>query len=370
MLFPYLKPEIPKPEQWVHHLQVSYQARYFSNFGPLAQKLEEDVSKNYLVEGYAGVLCSSNTSGLLAALNAIDVYGKKVILPDFTFAATPQAIFAAGATPVICDIDERVWELDPESVEKALHAHTDVAAIIHVRPFGLVRDISATRELSVKYQIPLIVDAAAGLGRTDSDATFGSDTGEIEVFSMHATKVFAIGEGGFVAAPEPMVGPIKRALNFGFDRDRTYGDGFNGKIDEFRCAIGLTTLDLIDDWIDVRTRHADFYETFFSRFNTLTRPVEPGNTPWAQYPVLFDRDVDNSMIGVFADKGIEIKKYYWPGVKRAYTGRRPIDAMPIPVSESLQNRFACFPVYSDFTPELGSMLKQRLEGALEVVLGS
>ncbi|MEL6569301.1 MAG: DegT/DnrJ/EryC1/StrS family aminotransferase [Pseudomonadota bacterium] len=367
MLFPYLKPVIPPPEAWVPHLEASYKAKFFSNFGPLAVRLAEQMSETYLHPSYEGVLCSSNTAGLLAALNAIDVYGKKVILPDFTFAATPQAIFAAGATPVVCDIDPMIWELCPKSLAAALDQHPDVAAVIHVRPFGFVRDISATREICASRDLPLIVDAAAGLGKTDTDHRFGSDHGEIEVFSLHATKVFAIGEGGFVGAPPDMIAKIRRAMNFGFNRDRTYEDGLNGKIDEFRAAIGLSTIEMINGWIDVRRQHAEFYDAYFEALPQHKLIQSPGNSPWAQYPVLFDKDIDNAAIGVFADLGIEIKKYYWPGVNNAYRGRRPIEAMPLPVSESLQNRFACLPIYSDFKPELGSIMRPRLASAIEAI---
>jgi dTDP-4-amino-4,6-dideoxygalactose transaminase len=369
MLFPYLKPEIPRPDQWVHHLSTSYEAKFFSNFGPLASKLEGQLSAAYLRDDYSGVLCASNTAGLLAALQALDVYGKKVAIPDFTFAATPQAVFAAGATPVVCDIDPVNWELCPQSLEAAFSAHPDMAAVIHVRPFGFVRDISATRDICSQKDVPLIVDAAAGLGNTHTQHRFGSDLGEIEVFSLHATKVFAIGEGGFVAAKPDMISRIRKAMNFGFDRDRTYTDGLNGKIDEFRAAIGLTTIDMIDGWIEKRRQHADFYQGFFARYPSLGLIQNPGNTPWSQFPVLFEQEITTEVIGVFSDLGIEIKKYYWPGVHNAYRGPRPMHAMPLAVSESVQNRFACLPVYSDFTPETGSMMRPRLENAVNTVMG-
>lgn len=365
MLFPYLKPEIPRPELWIKHLNASYDAKYFSNFGPLVSRLESEMAQAYLAPTYGGVLCSSNTSGLLAALNALDMYGKKVALPDFTFAATPQAVFAAGATPVICDIDPDTWELCPESLSAALKTHPDIAAVIHVRPFGLVRDISATRNFCTAHGLPLVIDAAAGLGEIGGGALFGSPMGEIEVFSLHATKVFAIGEGGFIGAPASMIADIRKAMNFGFERDRTYGDGLNGKIDEFRAAIGLTTIELINGWIEVRRKHAAFYDTFFEAYPQFQRVKDPGNTPWAQYPVLFDRDIDTAVIGTFADLGIEIKKYYWPGVMRAYKGRRPILSVDLPVSERLQNRFACLPVYSDFNAGMAAMLKPKLKNAID-----
>ena len=76
---------------------------------------------------------------------------------------------------------------------------------MHVRPFGLVRDISPIRDVCIKHDLPLVIDAAAGLGAPSDGAHFGSDYGEIEVFSLHATKVFAVGEGGFIGAPSSIL---------------------------------------------------------------------------------------------------------------------------------------------------------------------
>lgn len=367
MLFPFLKPDLPRPEEWTPLLNVAYEQRYFSNFGPLASRLAKEMSASYLAPGYAGVLCSSNTAGLTAVLQALRVAGHKVAIPDFTFAATPQAVFSAGAVPVVCDIDADTWELCPKSLEAAFDEHPEIAAVIHVRPFGLVRDLSAVREVCTLRNVPLLVDAAAGLGAPASGGKFGSDTGEIEVFSLHATKVFAIGEGGFIAAPESLIPAIKSAMNFGFNADRTYSEGQNAKLDEFRAAIGLVMLDKMDHIVPVRGEHAAFYRELLSEFPECTLATAPGPTPWSTFPVLFEQQVTSQMLGAFSDNGVEIKKYYWPGVMKGYTGKREIHAVDIPVSLNMQDRCACFPVYSDFTVDTGVLLGERIKRALAML---
>ena len=367
MLFPYLKPSLPAPETWVGYLEESYRQKYFSNFGPLATRLADRMTATYLRDGYKGVLCASNTAGLIAALQALSLAGKKVAIPDFTFAATPQAVFAAGAEPVVCDIDPVTWELSAEGLAAAFEAHPDIACVIHVRPFGLVRDIEPIRALCRSRELPLIVDAAAGLGAPSDKAVFGSSDGEIEVFSLHATKVFAIGEGGFIAAPGEMMKKIKAAMNFGFNADRTYGEGQNAKIDEFRAAIGLAMLQMMDDAVERRRKHADFYRKVFEQYTGFRIAEVPGPTPWSTFPVVFERPVTTQTLGVFADNGIEVKKYYWPGVLNGYKGGRRLHAMPVPNSEYLQERCACFPVYSEFSDETGSLLADRIEKAIGMI---
>jgi dTDP-4-amino-4,6-dideoxygalactose transaminase len=367
MLFPFLRPDLPRPDEWVHLLNTAYDQRYFSNFGALATRLADRMSAAYLVPGYQGVLCSSNTAGLTAVLQALDVAGRKVALPDFTFAATPQAVLSAGATPVICDIDPLTWELSPDSLRSALEAHPDIAAVIHVRPFGLIRDIAAIRAVCAEYERPLLIDAAAGLGAPKDGARFGSDFGEIEVFSLHATKVFAVGEGGLIAAPEHMLQKIKAAMNFGFNADRTYGEGQNAKFDEFRAAIGLAMFDKMDTIVPIRKSHTAFYAEFFAKIPECITAIEPGPTPWSTFPVVFDQPVTSTMLGVFADKGIEIKKYYWPGAMKGYIGKRERYCVDLSISWSVQGRCACFPVYSDFSTDMGSILIDRVARALSVL---
>lgn len=360
MLFPFLRPDLPRPHDWVHLLDPAYDQRYFSNFGTLATRLADRMSGAYLAPGYRGLLCSSNTAGLTTVLQALEVAGRKVALPDFTFAATPQAILSAGAAPVICDIDPETWELSAESLRSALAAHPDIAAVVHVRPFGLIRDISAVRAICADNGLPLLIDAAAGLGAPSDEARFGSDQGEIEVFSLHATKVFAVGEGGFIAAPSSMIQKIKAAMNFGFNPDRTYGEGQNAKFDEFRAAIGLAMLGKMDAIVPIRKTHAAFYDELFGAIGGCTTARSPGPTPWSTYPVVFDRPVTATTLGAFADNGIEIKKYYWPGVRRGYVGGREMHAVDLTQSLAMQDRCACFPVYSDFSSDMGSQLRERV----------
>jgi dTDP-4-amino-4,6-dideoxygalactose transaminase len=268
---------------------------------------------------------------------------------------------------VVCDINPETWELGADSLSAAFEAHPDIAAVIHVRPFGLRRSIEATRKVCRDQGVPLLVDAAAGLSNPEEAERFGSEDGEIEVFSLHATKVFAMGEGGFIAAPENMMGRIKAAMNFGFNSDRTYGEGQNAKLDEFRAAIGLAMLQEMPDIVKVRQQHAAFYDKVFAGYDNALIAQQPGSCPWSTYPVIFDTKVGTDTLGLFADNSIEIKKYYWPGVLKGYTGPRPMLSVDTPVSFDLQDRCACFPIYSDFTSDTGSLLRERVQRTMSML---
>ncbi|MGR3733556.1 hypothetical protein [Pseudophaeobacter sp.] len=83
--------------------------------------------------------------------------------------------------------------------------------------------------------------------------------------------------------------------------------------------------------------------------------------------MVFERAVNADTLGVFADNSIEIKKYYWPGVLKGYTGPRLVLSVDTPVNFVLQDRCACFPVYSDFTSETSGLLRERIEKSLTIL---
>ena len=100
--------------------------------------------------------------------------------------------------------------------------------------------------------------------------------------------------------------------------------------------------------------------------SSLSTTISPGHTPWSAYPVVFDQPVTTETIGKFANNGIEIKKYYWPGIFRGYTGNRSMYAVDITHSLYIQDRCACFPIYSSGMIDTQNLLKERLIMSLDI----
>ena len=363
--FPYLRPVLPQPEKWVPYLKESYDQHYFSNFGPLASKFQDSLAEQYLNETYEATVVASNTLGMQAVLTALNVRGRYVILPDFTFPATLHAIIAAGGKPLICDVSSETGELDLQSVSQALSRYKDVAAIIHVRCFGFVQDVTSLKALCKTEDIALVIDAAAALAKP-KDQIFGSKYEEIEVFSLHATKVFAVGEGGFIAAPEAFSSRLRSAINFGFQSDRSFKDGTNAKMDEFRAAIGLSMLDHVEEIVSHRQHHAALYRAFFQNRDGFKGFDVPDHSSWPCFPICVDKGVRDKIVKTLSDHNIEVKIYYRPGLIDGYQGRYPIEALEVETSQALQNTIICLPIYSEavelFWPELEIALEKALAG--------
>lgn len=353
MLVPFLRPSLPPVKNWSPLLDVCYESRRFANFGPLHARFCAACDVRFAKEGYRSVLVANATVGLTAALVALETRGA-VALPAFTFPATLQAVVAAGCEPVLCDVDPVSWELDPHRLREVLQRRP-IAAVVPVRSYGFVRDLSGILGLAAEHGAQVIVDAAASFGHPRRAGAIGSDQGHVEVFSLHATKVFSIGEGGLVFAPDAVVSRIERAINFALLPDRSFGDGLNAKVDEVRCAIGLAALELIDETVELRSAMADAYLGLFSRYPRLVNvPESPGPTPWQTFPARFrTAELRREISAALAAQGIETRPYYSPAMASGYVGLAagPFDPKETPVSERLAQEMLCFPIYESLTSD-------------------
>lgn len=176
---------------------TAYKNGVFSNSTELQRKVSLELSKLF-GEDMEGCLASSNTAALTACLLAVGVRGRNVVISNFTFAATLDAVILAGGIPIICDIDPKSLVLDFEKTAELLASKEyDVAAVLPTRILGFITDLSKLVEQCDAYNVPVIVDDAGSLPNRENSWKF-ENRALYEVFSLHATKVFGIGEGGLV----------------------------------------------------------------------------------------------------------------------------------------------------------------------------
>jgi dTDP-4-amino-4,6-dideoxygalactose transaminase len=250
----------------LRHFRRAEDARWYSNGGPCARELELRLRARLGGEAEC-VLVSSATAGLLAALRAAcgEPAGPRrlVVTQSYTFTATACAIRWAGFEPLFVDVDPDHWQLDPEQLEAALDAHRgQVAGVLACATFGsapppAVR--AAWRSAAADHGVPLLIDSAPGFGSIDAHGIPLGGQGDTEVFSFHATKPFAIGEGGMVATADPEVAErIRRTINFGLEPGTRVSleAGINGKLSELHAATGLAVLDRFDGVLAGRRRLA------------------------------------------------------------------------------------------------------------------
>jgi dTDP-4-amino-4,6-dideoxygalactose transaminase len=218
--------------------------RIYSNFGPLVSEFEKRLAAR-TGHGPENLLLVSNaTSGIALTLSKTRrAEGHLCIMPSWTFCATAHAAILTGLTPYFVDVDRNTWVLSHEAVQQAIQNLGDaVAAIVVVSPFGSPVEMERWDQLSSFTGIPVIIDAAAGF-----DAV---RPGKIPVIvSLHATKILATGEGGFIASDDTaLIRILKSASNFGFRDGRVIRQtGTNAKMSEIQAAVGLAALDSWDE---------------------------------------------------------------------------------------------------------------------------
>ncbi len=345
MKYPFTRPLIPPVEAWAPYLRPAYDRRYFTNFGPVEQAFTAGLERAFGRSGETCVLCCNATVGLMSALVALGVRGP-VVTPSFTFAATLDAIYAARCEPVLCDVDADTWECSADSIRRALGGRRP-AAIMPVRTFGLIRDLTPIAELAREWDVPLVIDAAAALG-VDRLVQPELPCRYVEVFSLHATKAFGIGEGGAMFAPEALRERLRGAINFGLNPDRSFDYGFNGKMAEFQAAVGLSVLDVYQAMMTARRSMVEAYADHLSDRQALSWPADVAQSTCSTFPVLLPAEADlERFVSRAGELGALYRRYYFPSVAQGF---RELGASVLtPVSADLSERMVCLPVYADAT---------------------
>jgi dTDP-4-amino-4,6-dideoxygalactose transaminase len=218
--------------------------------GPNVAAFEEEAAAYLGVPATIGV--ANGTDAIVLVLRAMGIgQGDEVICPAFTFYATAEAIVQAGATPVFADIDPATLNLDPEDVASRITERTK--AIMPVHLFGRVAPLDELAKLG----LPIVEDAAQAFG-AEGVAT----TGVTSTFSFFPTKnLFALGDGGLVAATDEEVGERVRMLRFHGSRDKKdfHLIGFNSRLDEIQAAALRLFLPRLDGWNRARREAAARY---------------------------------------------------------------------------------------------------------------
>jgi dTDP-4-amino-4,6-dideoxygalactose transaminase len=199
------------------------------------------------------VSVANGTDALVLALDAMEIGpGDEVICPSFTFYATAEAIARRGATPVFADIDPVTLNLDPEDVAARVTDRTRALMPVHL--FGRVMPLEGLTELG----IPIVEDAAQAFG-AEGVATVGA----LSTFSFFPTKnLFALGDGGLVAANDEELADRVKLLRFHGSREKTNFEavGYNSRLDELQAAVLRLFLDELPGWNRSRRKAAARYE--------------------------------------------------------------------------------------------------------------
>ena len=258
------------------------------------------------------VATTSATTALHLALTALEVGpGDEVLIPDFTFPATANAVIQTGATPVFVDSGTNEFAMDPEHARTLVSDRTRV--IMPVDPFGQPADYFSLEQLAGETGARVIADAACSLGASRDGRECGAH-GDMGCFSFHPRKVVTCGEGGIVTTGDTALADQLRLLRSHGSR-RTEGQmlefvvpGFNYRMTEIQAALGLSQMRRIDQILLDRQSTAARYDEALSSVTGVNMPGLTAGTTWSyqSYVVVLADCVDrDAVIAEMADAGIE-----------------------------------------------------------------
>jgi dTDP-4-amino-4,6-dideoxygalactose transaminase len=336
-------PDLPAPSEYLPLLEEIFANGWYSNFGPLVRRFESQLLDAIGAPDESCVTCNNATAGLSAALLASGRLGP-VLIPAFTFPASLGAVRAAGMAEIVVDVGMDDWALGGPLLERAL-AETGASLVMLVAPFGMQRNLEATLAICQKRGATVIIDSASSLGGPRSARDRGE--GVFEVFSMHATKPFAVGEGGAIFAHRMHDGALRSALNFALNSYASPSGpawGFNGKMSEFHAAVGIAQLGRIGNIVSRRQAFAALYRDRLKQYPEVACPQDMSCAPWQFFPVLLpNAAAADRLVQGAAAAGIEIRRYYTPSLSR-WPNTRCFETCPI--AEDLSGRVCALPVRS------------------------
>ena len=312
------RPNIGNRQRLLGLINDMLDRRWLTNAGPYVQEFERRIAELIGVK-HCIAMCNG-TVALEIVIRAAGLTGE-VIIPSMTFIATAHALQWQQLTPVFCDIDPKNYNLDTNRVEEMITPRT--TGIIGVHLFGRACDIDALADIAHRRNLKLLFDAAQAFGCSYKGRMIGS-FGDAEIFSFHATKFFNTFEGGAVVTnDDELADKIRLMKNFGFGGyDDVIYIGTNGKMSEVAAAMGLTSLESLDEFIEVNYRNYKHYKLQLNGVPGVSLlEYDEGERCNYQYIVI---ELDDNIIHILRDQVIQVlhaenilaRRYFYPGCHR------------------------------------------------------
>ena len=353
--------------------------------GPTVGRFEQALARK--VDAEQALACSSGTAALhLAALALELTEGDTVVVPAVTFLATANAVRYVGAEILFADVDPGSGLMGEAGLAEALARNgrdgNRAKAVFPVHLNGQPGDAGAIRRLALERELWVVEDASHSLGsslRTDGgelsivgDCRFS----EMTVFSFHPVKVVAMGEGGGITTNDARLAErVRRLRNHGMRKDvfeiadqavDEFGEpnpwyyemaeiGFNYRISDLHCALGLSQLKKLDGFVTRRRALASLYDELLAPLVPVVTPIKRTDAcrpAWHLYVVLIDFDeLDQSRAQVMkalAASGVQTQVHYLPVHRQPYYRARYGD-LSLPGADAYYARCLSLPLYPSMT---------------------
>lgn len=352
--------------------------------GPKTRQFEQDFSA-FLGDDVESIAVNSATAGLHLALEAIGIEpGDEVILPSYTFTATAEVVRYLGAIPVMVDVLDKNFNIDPAAVEAAITPRT--RAIMPVHFAGLSCDMDALLAIAQRHGLKIVEDAAHALPTTWAGRNIGTLGSDVTVFSFYANKTMTTGEGGMVVTRNPEIAKRCRIMRLhGISRDafdryvstspawfyEVVAPGFKYNMTDMAAAMGIHQLRRLKGFQLKREAMALVYDAALEGLPViLPCHAQSGNMHARHlYPVRLLPEAGISrdeFIVKMSEHGVGCSVHFIPLHLHPYW-RESCKLTPemFPVSQKLFEQEVSIPLYTRMTEDD----QQRVIDAIHKVLG-
>jgi perosamine synthetase len=342
------------------------------SLGPKLQEFESAVA-NYVGASQA-VAVSSGTAGLHLCIRTLGIGdGDEVIVPSFTFIAAANAVRYERANPVFVDIEPQTLNLDPARIERAITPRTRAITLVHT--FGCPADLVPISQIAKRHQLKVIEDACEAVGAEYEGKKVGSH-GDVGVFAFYPNKQITTGEGGAIVTNNPEIAAMARKLrNQGRDDSIDWLQhtelGYNYRISDINCALGIQQLKRIEPILARREAIARIYHQKLNDLTTLTLPLQhlPGRRiSWFVYVVRLSDELNQShrdwIVKELISRGIGAGRYFAPiHLQPIYKSATPPQSA-LPVTELAAVRTIALPFFNQITEQQQKEVCQTLRELL------
>ncbi len=316
-----------------------------------------------IVAGYAGtryaLAVSSGTSGLHLCLRAMGIgAGDEVITTPFSFIASANCILFDGGQPVFVDIDPDTWNIDPTRIPDAITPRT--RAILAVDIFGQPADMAPIRELAARHRLRILEDSCEALGATYQGRPAGS-LGDAGAFGFYPNKQVTTGEGGMVVTDDEAIYKLVHSMrNQGRDAGMGWLAharlGYNYRLSDINCALGIAQMKRIDEILANRRRVAGYYlDRLGDEPRVRMQKILPHcRISWFVMVVRLNDDYAradrDAIVHALREKGVGSSNYFPPiHLQPFYVERFGYSRGDFPVCEDLCDRTIALPFHGRLT---------------------
>jgi perosamine synthetase len=332
---------------------------------------------------YAGtcfaIATNSGTSALHLCVRALGIgAGDEVLTPSFSFVASVNCLLYEGATPVFVDIDPATLNIDPKKIRECIgqdyawdREHRQLVnrrtgrllkAILPVHVFGLPCDMRAILTIAREFNLRVIEDACEALGAESVGRRVGT-FGEAAAFAFYPNKQMTTAEGGMVVTNDANVAKLCRSMrNQGRDEDggwlRHERVGFNYRLSDLHCALGLAQLERIEELLAGRARVARAYARELAEVPGIRLPKEAaaGTRSWFVYVIQTEDDgtphTRDRLIAELRERGIGCQAYFPPIHEQPYLQDGGLELGPVlPHTQAASRTSIALPFFASMTAE-------------------